>query len=256
LPPPNKEKKAEVTEREVKEMRKLIAILAAFVFIASTGAAMAGQSEIGVKTYSEYGGVDAVTQIMPKYMADHQFFYQSDVQIDDCGKNVGTYTYTLVPADPASPEETAATVFFQAIEADEVSGHDSHGQDVNTEGHHGPDATFSDVLTVKDLASDAGQSDDAYHSLSLEVNNEGHPYHDSWVTVSKDMSVATGWKTDGVTMLAMTQNIYVDDLLDGHSDASGCLESVNTYGGDYYFDTSMWGTGMDYEFNWLIGTPS
>lgn len=233
-------------------MRKLIALLTAFVFVATAGAAMAGQSQIGIRTYSEYGGADIETQIMPQYMGDSQFFYQSN--FDLCyGKNVGTYTMTSVPADPASGEEFADTFFAQAIEADEVSLHHGGHQEVTDEGHHGPDAEFSDVLVILDLASDESGQDDAYHSLELCVDNEGNPYCDSWITVSKDLSIGTMWATDGANYLAMTQDIYVDDLLDGHEDASGCLKSLNTYGGDYFFNTEIWGSGLDYEFDWLIG---
>ena len=255
--------------------KTLFAGLVAFVLITSVGTAMAGESMIGVKTYSEYGGVDATFTIMPQYMADHGFVYISDFDTSDCARDVGTETITVIPNAPGDTTELAEpTQFFQEIFVGEINSRcpcdDHHGggqHEVDADGSHHGDFDFSDLLIIEDINSDDGQ-DDAYHNLVLEVEDcrGGCDGCDSdcgclAYDVSKDVLITTGWEalvSDNPAQgdyLIMTQDIYVDTLADCCADAIGELCSFNTYGNDYIYDLEMWGTGMDYEFDWIIGSP-
>ena len=254
--------------------KTLITGLIAFALISTVGTALAGSSQIGVKTYSEWGGIDATYTIMPQYYADHGFVYISDVETPHTSQDVGTETIVSVPNAPGAGELVLPTTFFQNIFVGEVNArspcddhHGPGGHEVEAEGgHHYGDFDFWDMLIIEDIASDDGQ-DDAYHSLTLEVEDckscDDCDPDDCCKTafdVSKDVSITTGWQavvgaqSPQEDYFVMTQDIYVDTLADCCADAYGELCSFNTYGGDYIFDIGMWGTGIDYEFDWIIGT--
>lgn len=256
--------------------KTLIAGLVAFALITSVGTAMAGESMIGIKTYSEYGGIDATFTIMPQYMADHGFIYISDFDTPDCSRDVGTETITVVPNAPGDATELAEpTQFFQEIFVGEVKsccpckGGNYGPYEVEGDGNpgYGGHFDYSDLLVIEDIASDGSEQDDAYHNLVLEVKDcKGCDPCDSdcgclAYDVSKDVRITTGWEAlvsenpaQG-DYLIMTQDIYVDTLTDCCADAFGELCSFNTYGNDYIYDLEMWGTGIDYEFDWIIGSP-
>ena len=236
--------------------RTLIAGLVAFSLVATIGIAMAGPSEIGIKTYTQRGEFEGSFCIDPQYMQwdEHTFTYCSTIDTDDYSEDINTFTYTMVPGDPATPEDLEPTIFFQHVDVDEIG-----------DKHCGP--SYTSYLFIEDIASDESGQDDALHHLELDVRDTGDPVEcdPPGAAQSKDMDVTTSWVSDGANYLAMTQDIFVENK--GHCfgggncdsdfwpDAVGDLSSCNTYGGDYTYTIDLWGKGIEYEFDWVIGEP-
>jgi len=252
-------------------MRKaIISGLIVFALVASWGVAMAGPSEIGIRTYTERGEFEGLFTVNPQYLSAHEFAYCSSIDTGKFAEDVSTFTWTSVPAVPGEEEDMPDTIFFQSIDMDEVGRGCCGGYgEVTDEYMGGGGAEFWDSLWIADIASDDGQ-DDAYHYLELGVKNTGDNAicDPPGATASKDLSVTTTWVSNGADYLAMTQDIFVENKmlcgLDGcgcggcggygfDADAIGWLESCNTYGNDYTFLTDMWGSGLEYQFQWLIG---
>ena len=232
--------------------KTLITGLVAFSLLATIGIAMAGQSEIGIKTYTQRGEVEGSFCINPQYLQydTHSFTYCSEFDTEDWAEDVNTFTYTSVPAAPTD-EDMPETVFYQHIDVDEI-------------GVGGCGPKYSSYLFIEDIASD-GVQDDALHYLELDVEDTGDAVmcDPPGASQSKDMDVTTTWVSNGASYLAMTQDIYVENK--GHCfgggnndwdfwpDAVADLTSSNTYGGDYTYNMDIWGKGIEYEFDWLIG---
>jgi hypothetical protein len=256
-------------------MKKLIAGLVVFTLLATAGIAMGGASEISVRTELERGDMKGKFCIHPDYLEDpHEFAYTNKFKTGSFAEGVKSFTYTSVPADlvdPVPEDKQPATMFYQTLSMVEA-GHKCGqcGGQVDAEGCPGGGgkkccgAYFFDALSIYDIASDADQRDDAMKKLDICVTDTGEPK--DFPGVSKDLKMETSWVSNGADYLAFTQDVEVQNKhICGDKcrwpDAIGDLDFCATYGDadadnpfDYSYDVEMWGKGLEFEFDWLIGT--